>query len=223
MKKITYFVFILSLMVNAQDEQSSKKGKVLFNVGPEYRITPIYSSPTATVSTPGDFSSFVDVDRQNSGVGLNLCLEYFLGNKWSIGFSNAFRYDFIVSGGSAIEPDFGAAQNKYGLLIDYTLSLNYYFRLFKVGNFFASAGFSRMNTNSDFTSKRSVFDENNELVTVITTNEDFSYWANKFELGYSHTNGILGVGIYMTQNTNYFDRTTNFIIPFVKIGIKLNR
>ncbi len=115
-KKITCFIFLLSVFSNAQDNSRSRKGEIHFDAGFEYRITPIYSSPTFSVSK-NNFASNVDVDRQNSGVGIALGLEYFLGKNLSLGFSNTFRYDFIVSGQTAIDPDFGVEKNTYGLLI----------------------------------------------------------------------------------------------------------
>ncbi len=221
MKKTTYLFFLLSVLSNAQENSASRKGEIQFDAGFEYRITPIYRTYAVRLSSFSPHSS-VDESRQNSGMGVNLGMEYFLGNNLSLGFSNTFRYDFIVSGQDNIESDFGVGANTYGLLIDYHLSLKYYFKLFGAGDFFISGGFSRLNTNSDFSSKQSFFDDGGNLIGSILSIENSSFFANRFELGYANGKGIIGLGIFMSQTTNYFDDTTSFIVPFVKLGIKVN-
>ena len=213
---------LLPILFFAQSDDNFKKGHVYFSLGTEYRITPIYPIDDFSISE-NDFSGFVDPDLQNSGMGINLGMEYFFSEKFSISLINTFRYDFIVSRRSNIEPSFGVEENKYGLLLDHHLYLSYYFKVFKKGNFYLSAGFSRLNTNSDFSTKESFFDENGNLIASVFGIENFSYWANRFELGHTIGKGKLSLGIYMSQNTNYFDETTSFIIPFVDFKINLGK
>jgi len=193
---------------------------VQFDAGLEYRITPIYSDSNFFLAETS-VASFVDRDLQNIGLGVDFGIEYFILSDLSLRFANTFRYDFIVSSQTDIDSDFGVKANEYGLLIDYHLVLNYYFRVFGSGDFFLSAGFSRLNTNSDFSSKRSFYDDEGILIGSISTIENFSYWGNRFELGYTNGKGKIGLGIYMSQNTQYFDETTVFIVPFVKFSLKL--
>ncbi len=222
MKGITFLLLLFPLLNLAQKDLPSRKGQLHFDLGLEYRITPIYPLESFSLGRFNPFT-FVDQDQQNSGMGINIGMEYFLGKNLALGFSNTFRYDLIVSGQTEIQPDFGTAPNQYGLLIDYHLYLKYYFKLFGKGDLFLSVGISRMNTNSDFSSKESFFDEEGNLVGSILSIESSSYWANRFELGYSNKRGIIGAGIYMSNSTNYFEETTSFIVPFIKCSIKLGK
>ena len=222
MRKITFLLFLIPICIYSQTSRLSNKKSLQFEIGLEYRITPMYPLSSFFVSQ-NNFASFVNTDLQNAGLGINLGVEYFISNNFSIGFLNTIRYDYIVSGQSNIEPDFGVASNTYGLLIDYHLSLNYHFKLFEKGNFFLSAGFSLLNTNSDFTSKQSFFDNQNNLIGSAFSTENFSYWASRYEIGYVIDNYKIGLGITSSTTTNYFDETTSFIVPFAKFSLLLGK
>lgn len=223
MKRLTFLLFLVPVCFYAQQTRLSLKGKLRFEIGLEYRITPIYKLDTFSVIPAGDFSSFVNPDLQNAGAGLNLGLEYFFSNNFSIGFLNTIRYDHILNGASNIEPDYGAGRNTNGILLDYHLSLNYHFKVFEKGNFFISAGFSLLNTNSDFTSKQSFFDEGNNLIGVVFSDENFSYFASRYEIGYIRNDFKIGLGITSSNNTGYFAETKSFIVPFVKFSFLLGK
>ena len=88
-------------------------------------------------------------------------------------------------------------------------------KLFKKGEFYANAGISLLNRNSDFSTKETFYNEDGSVLATNIIILDYHYSANKLVLGYKNGRGKLALGLYVTKSTSYFDETTRFIVPFV--------
>ncbi len=217
--KLILLVALLPLMGNAQDNGAHLKGRFHLNIGPEYRITPIYD-----VAVPvTEAALYTNTDKQNSGTGLNLDLEYFITDKLSLGFINSFRYDLVIADSREISAEFGVEAADYKLLMDYHLYLAYYFKVFGKGEFFINAGVSLLNRNSDFSVKEPVRNSDGELIGMGLYIGDYHYSANRLSLGYKKGRGKLSLGIYFTQQAPYFKATTSFIVPHIGYSYKIGK
>ena len=205
-------VVMLPLASFAQESEIDRKGRFLFNLGPEYRITPIYNIPEVTNFT---IASYTNIDKQNSGMALNFGTEYFVTKNLALGFTNSLRYDLVISEFTEIQNDFGIKKADYKLLMGYHIYLAYHFKLFKKGEFYANAGISLLNRNSDFSTKETFYNEDGSVLATNIIILDYHYSANKLVLGYKNGRGKLALGLYVTKSTSYFDETTRFIVPFV--------
>lgn len=132
-KLLLVFLLLFSIIfrTTAQDDfRDERKGKFIFSIGPEYRITPFYNF-TAGFSSSNNFSSFTNVDKQNSGTAVNVDVTYFITKNFGIGFSNSFRYDLVISEFSEIQSPLGVNSVDYKFIFDYNLYLTHYFKVFK--------------------------------------------------------------------------------------------
>ncbi len=188
--KLILLLALLSLMGNAQDNGAHHKGRFHLNIGPEYRITPIYD-----VAVPAtEAALYTNTDKQNSGMGLNLDLEYFITDKLSLGLINSFRYDLVIAYSREITAEFGVEAADYNVLMDYHLYLAYYFKVFGRGEFFINAGVSLLNRNSDFSVKEPVRNSDGELIGMELYIGDYHYSANRLSLGYRKERGKIVLG-----------------------------
>ncbi len=225
MKRIKYLLLILSFTHftgSGQENGIDRKGRFLFSIGPEYRVTPFYRYSNFTFN-PKNFSGYTNMDKQNSGVALNIDVEYFITKNFGLGFTNSFRYDLVISEFREINGPVGVKEADYKLLLDYHLYLFYYFKILKKGEFFVNAGFSRMNINSEFSVKTTQFDSNGAIEAERYTITNFNFFANKVSLGYKNGIGRIYIGIYTTQIAPYFDETTRFNIPFVGCSFDIGK
>lgn len=208
--KVTiYFSLLCPLFFFAQNIDN--RGKFVFNIGPEYRITPIYKQNTYSTK-----AEYTNPDLQNSGPSINIGLDYYITNRFSIGFKNSFRYDLITSEIDAIGlNEQGISDSKKDLLIGYHFNLNYQFQIFKKGDLLLNAGVSLLNRNSEFSVNEPLYDNNGQQVGTINYLGDYKYSANKLSLGYGNGRSKFRLGIYVTRNSGYFEETTTFIVPFV--------
>ncbi|WP_430966732.1 hypothetical protein [Spongiimicrobium sp. 2-473A-2-J] len=212
---LTSFFFV----GHAQDTETGRKGQLYFSLGPEYRITPIYD-----VAIPlSEEASFTNIDKQNSGMALNLELEYFVSKKLSVGFINSFRYDLVLLDAREITGDFGVEGADYKLLMGYHLYLAYYFKVFGKGEFFAQAGLSLLNRNSDFIVKELFRNETGALVGTAIYDSDYNFFANKLSLGYVKGRSKLSLGIYVTHRAPHFGPTTSFMVPHIGLSYNIGK
>ncbi|WP_136469002.1 hypothetical protein [Flagellimonas onchidii] len=208
-KRLLMFFFIFPILASSQD--ATRKGEFFFNAGPEYRITPIYRLKAFSSK-----SIYTNPDAQNSGPALNLGVDYYITDNFSIGFKNSFRYDMITSGINvvgSIEPSISKTERD--LLVGYHFNLSYQFQIFKKGDLLFRIGISLLNRNSNFTAVESVFDQNGQIVGTVSSLLNYNYSANKISIGYVNGRSKIMLGTYISQNTSYFDETTAFWIPFI--------
>jgi len=215
-KKLIITFLLLPAFGFAQDLE--RKGKFFFNVGPEYRITPIYKFNGYSKE-----AIYTNADLQNSGVSLNLGVDYYITKNFGIGFKNSFRYDLITSQDIVNSLGQGVSNSEKGLLIGYHFRLIYHFQIFKKGDLLVGAGVSLLNRNSEFSVQEPVFDDNGQLLGTITSLVDYSYSANKISLGYANRKSKVIVGMYITGNSGYFEESTTFMVPFVNYSFDFGK
>jgi len=216
--KATLLLLIAPLFLFSQkNDEVGRKGQLLFNLGIEYRITPIYKASAFDLS---DGAFFTNLDRQNSGFGINIGLELFAFKNFSIGFMGSLRHDLLVNEPPTGINDFSQTVAERRLMLGYHLNFNYYFKLFKKGEAFIGAGISLLNRNSDYTTQEVFFDGEGNIIRTETRTGDYKFSANKLSIGYSINKSKISLGIYLTRKSSYFKESTTFIIPH--IGYKYN-
>lgn len=214
---ILFFSFALPTQTLSQNMGRSKL--FYFTIGPEYRVTPVYK--------PNDLSkqaAYTNPDMQNSGLALNLGIDYYFTENFSIGFKNSFRYDLITSQIDSSDPSGqGISDTKKDLLIGYHFDLGYRFQIFKKGDLLLNAGISLLNRNSEFTVRESVFDESGQEIGTVTYLADSKFSANKISVGYGKGKSKLMLGMYITRSSGYFEETTTFMIPFLNFSYNFGK
>ncbi len=214
----TFFLLFVSMLI-AQKDGAFQKGRLDFNVGPEYRITPIYTLENL-MATETDFTN---IDKQNAGTALNAGLEFFAVNNFSISLTNSFRYDLVISPIPEQSQTINTASADYKILLDYHLGLSWYFSVFNDGKAFVGAGLSLMNRNSDFTVRENVLDGNDNVIGFSHFIYDFQFTASKVSIGYAKGRFKFSVGTYMAKSTPYFEESTSFIVPQFSIDYRINK
>ena len=69
----------------------------------------------------------------------------------------------------------------------------------------------------------SFFDENGEFIASGFSDEEFAFFATKFEFGYKSGRTKFGLGIFTSSLTDYFPENTQFTVPFVKFAFTLGK
>lgn len=207
----TFFIACPFFVFSQKMKNTERKGKFFFSAGPEYRITPTYKQNSFSRE-----AIYTNPDLQNSGLALNIGVDYYFSNNFSIGFKNSFRYDLVTSEIDAVgQPLLGVSESKKDLLIGYHFNLNYHIDLFKKGDLLINVGVSLLNRNSEFSVTEEITDNNGQVVATATSLIDYKYSANKLSLGYGNGRSKFMLGIYITGNSGYFLETTTFIVPFL--------
>ena len=111
-KVIVLFFILYSLPIIVNSQSLERKGKFLFNIGPEFRITPIYK-----LNEESTKSFYTEIDAQNTGIALNLSVNYYVSNELSIGFRNSIRYDMITAEDIQADSSLGISGVKNGILL----------------------------------------------------------------------------------------------------------
>lgn len=205
---------VVPFFLNAQENVNKDVKSLKFLIGTECRITPIYNY---SVSSLSEQSIFTNRDIQNSGIALNLGLEYEIARNFGVGFSNSFRYDMVIASRPVGENEINVGSTDYKLIIDYHLYVAYYFRAFSKGDIFINAGISLLNTNTNFSIK--TIDEFGEGFYI----SDFSFFANRISIGFQFSKSRVYLGMNLSRTTDYFDETTSFIIPHIGFTYNLAR
>ncbi|TXD51856.1 MULTISPECIES: hypothetical protein [unclassified Polaribacter] len=214
---ITILTLIISLQSFAQNSYDieNRKGKLFFNAGVEYRITPIYQNGAELdiINTRGAIS----VDAQSSGTALNFGLNYFITKNLSLGFSNSFRYDIITQRSTEISGDFGYSPAKNDLIFGYHFYLDYHFKVFKEAELFVRLGKSFLNRGTEFETKTRFFDNSGNPTITAFSKQDTAYEPWNFALGYKKNKLNLILGTYTSSITEYFVDGSSFIVPYLNL------
>jgi hypothetical protein len=212
-KGLTILLIVLPVFLYSQS--TAPKGRFFLNIGPEFRITPTYRPEDQSVAT-----NFTNPDLQNSGPALNIGADYYFMNNFSFGFQNSLRYDLItthryetISGGQVV-PDI-----ERGLLLGYHFNFKYHFQIFKKGDLIVSTGLSFLNRNSEHVHTEPIFNEEGEKVGSVSTTNNFNLSAYKTSVGYGVGKSKIMMGIYLSRNTNYFEKKTTFMVPFLSYSL----
>ena len=220
---VCVFIFFSCILFSYSQSTNSKsldrKGRFFFNAGPEYRITPAYR--ITELSREGILTN---PDMQNSGLSLNLGVDFYITDRFSIGFKNSFRYDVItidVDINSGVSQGISSSEDDF--IVGYHFNLNYHFPIFKKGELLANFGISLLNRNTEFSFSETVFDSSGQAIGTITSTIDYSYSANKISVGYVNGKHRVMLGTYVTNNTGYFEETTTFWVPFVNYSFDFAR
>lgn len=131
---IILILFSISFTSAAQNDTNieSRKGKLFFKIGSDYRITPIYGSNIPKE----DILINTNIDSQSSGAAPFYGVEFFTGKNWSINFSQSFHYTlFSYEGFDATSQENGYSEASNALFIDFHFYVNYYFKVFKESEF----------------------------------------------------------------------------------------
>ena len=221
-----FFLFIIFFCATLSYSQSKdksfyieeRKKNLFFSIGSEYRITPIYSPLESILLT----NYVLAVDAQNSGAAINYSLDYFITKNLALGFSHSIRYDVILNDANNISSDFGAESAQRGLIFGYHFYLDYHLKAFKNSELFLRLGKSLLNRGTDFTSKSTFSVEGFGDITTFLTS-DFAYEPWNFAIGYKKQRFSLIGGIYSSSNTEYFQETKSFIIPYFSLRYNLGK
>lgn len=208
-KKSLIFLFLLPLYLVAQD--SSREKNFFFNLGAEFRITPIYNPEDQSVAT-----NFINPDLQNSGPVLNIGIDYYFIHNLSLGFMSSIRYDIITT-----HVDETASNTERGLMFGYHFNLNYHFQVFKKGDLLVGAGLSLLNRNSEYARTRPIMNEEGEAIDSTTSIDNYNFSANRISIGYGKGKSKIMMGIYISRNTKYFEGKTTFIVPFLSYSFNI--
>ncbi len=213
---ITLFVFGLSFaQINPE-----RKGKLFFNAGIEYRITPLPNDSAELSSVAIRTNS----DKQNLGTSFYYGFKYFVFNKFSVGFSHSFRYAYFLSPNNEDIPgDYGIKKTKYALLMGYHFYLDYYLTFLKKSEIFIRVGISLLNRNSEFWEKEAVYDQNNELIGHWLTEQTYAFQPRNIAMGFKKNRMEYIIGIYTTKVNPYFVDTTTFAIPYINLNYTIGK
>ncbi|SDQ10885.1 hypothetical protein [Flagellimonas zhangzhouensis] len=209
MKNLFLILFILPYSILAQN--NSREKSFFFNLGAEFRITPIHNSGDQAMATV-----FVSPDSQNAGPVLNLGVEYYFTKNFSLGFISSIRYDFLTTPIETTVPSDGTySKIERGLLFGYNFNLNYRFAVFKKGDLLVGAGWSLLNRNSEYVRTEPIYNEEGQQIDSNTFIDNYNFSANRVSIGYGKGKSKLTMGMYISRNTKYFSEKTTFMIPFM--------
>ncbi|GLU43400.1 hypothetical protein [Allomuricauda sp. NBRC 101325] len=209
MKNLFLILFILPYFILAQN--NSREKSFFFNLGAEFRITPIHKSGDQAMAT-----MFVSPDSQNAGPVLNLGVDYYFTKNFSFGFVSSIRYDLLTTQIETTAPSDGTnSKIERGLLYGYHFNLNYRFAVFKKGDLLVCAGWSLLNRNSEYVRTESIYDKDGQIIDSNTNIDNYNFSANRVSIGYGKGRSKLMMGMYISRNTKYFSEKTTFMIPFV--------
>lgn len=211
----------LSLYGFSQDSTAigSRQGKLFFAIGTEYRITPIYDASASSLNSGG----VVEIDAQSAGMALNLNLDYFVTKNICLGFGNSFRYDVIAQSVGGIADQFGIQAADNGLITDFHFYVDYHIKVFKQSEMFLRLGRSLSNRGTEYSTKRTIFDQNGDIVAVGNLRDNYAYEPWNFAVGYKKNKINLIGGIYTSGISEYFDESTSFIVPYVSFKYTLGK
>lgn len=195
-----------------------RKGKLFFNVGSEYRITPLpYNFGKVDAQIP------VDIDAQNSGVAFHYGFDYFITKNLSIGFSNSFRYDVLIRNVNEVNEDFGVQKTDKTLIVGGHLYLDYHVKVFKNSELFARLGYSLLNGGTEYMEKATYYDNQGNSTGYSFVNEDLSFYAANFAIGYKRGKVELLIGLYSSGTSNYFAETESIKIPYINFTYTIGK
>lgn len=209
MRIVLLILFVLPCFVLAQN--NSRKKQFIFNLGVEFRITPIHQSGDQAVAT-----NFVNPDLQNSGPALNLGVEHYFTQNFSFEFKSSARYDLITTQiGKTVLGNEKNSKIERGFLFGYHFNLNYRFSVFKKGDLLVGTGLSLLNRNSEYVRTEPIYNDEGQVIDSNTSIDNHNFSANSISIGYGNGRSRLTMGMYMSRNAKYFGEKTTFMIPFL--------
>lgn len=218
MKKIIFIIFLnIPFLVYSQINET-RKGKLIFKVGTEYRITPLPYNVEEIDATGG----LTNIDYQNSGFAINYTLDYFVTKNLSLGFTNSFRYDLLLYNDdtSFIR---GARKAEKTLIMDYHFYLDYHFKVFKNSELFVRAGKSLANRGTSYSDLDPFFDQDGTLVAQSISQNNWHYQPENFGIGYKKNKVEIMAGVLTTTNSEYFFSNERLTIPYLKFSYNLGK
>ncbi len=221
MKNITLYILLFActtVFSQKTNHLQERKGKLFFSVGTEYRITPIWSVKNAEVSFNG-----TNMDLQNSGMALNLSLDYFVTKNFSLGFTNSVRYDLIIYPYQEIENDFGFKKTENDFIFGFHFYADYHFKIFKNSELFVRLGRSLLNRGTDFTSKETFYDNEGNTILSNYNQENFAYEPWNYAIGYKKDKINLIIGMYGSNISEYFDNDATFLVPYISFKYTIGK
>lgn len=225
MKIIKIIILIALPLISVAGKPERKKNSTEFEVGLEYRMTPIYLSSYDPYLFDMNNYIYCSVDRQLSGTGLNYSFQYsFSKPKMRLGFGQTLRYNYIYT-------DLGLTTgipnhvNKIvkGLIMDYHFSIEKYWTI-RQNEVSIHAGYSFMNrgTNYSFTKMLGYWPDS--TLILYSVDQDFNFSSFNFELGYKFNNLKCSFGCYFTDTHNFLDPSSLCIINFkINYILRLNK
>jgi hypothetical protein len=195
-----------------------RRGKLFFNIGTEYRITPFYKG-----SRRSQLGISTNVDGQNSGIALSGSLDYFITRDLSLGIGNGIRYDVLSLNNESIDAPFGVQPTNDDLLFSFHFYLDYHFKIFRNSEMFLRVGRSNLNGGSTFTEKETFFDQDGNVLGSVRIVGDYSFGAGHYAIGWKKNRISIIAGIFTSTTTEYFINTTRFNIPYLSFKYNLGK
>lgn len=208
MKKSLILLFTLPFYLVAQND--SREKNFFLNLGAEFRVTPTYKPKDQSVAI-----NFINPDLQNSGPVLNIGIDYYLTEDFSIGLKSSVRYDLITTHIDKTGSGEVSSGVERGLMFGYHFNLGYHFHIFKKGDLLVNVGLSLLNRNSEYMRTESILNGEGEVIGSTSNLDNYNFSANRLSIGYGKGRSKLMMGIYISQNTKYFETKTTFIVPFL--------
>ncbi len=218
-KIVLFLIFYTTAFLYAQDV-NKRKGKVFFEAGLEYRITP-FPQKNVTYSLTG---LLTNVDKQNLGPGIHYGFKYFVLKKLSLGFSHSLRYAYLNDPNPEQVDEVFIRQEKvnYTLMMGYHFFLDYYIKAFNNSEIFARVGISMINRNSTVYNKEPILDQNGEVLGFFFSEVDYGFQPRNFAVGYKKNKTEVVLGVFITKVTPYFADTA-LMIPYIRLNYTLGK
>lgn len=223
MKKLLFIILLnIPLLIYSQNIET-RKGKLFFKVGTEYRITPLPHDSGQKDTSKG----LTNIDNQNAGFALNYSLDYFVLKNLSLGFTNSFRYDLLLYNDEISFDDItrseGSSKAEKTLIIDYHFYLDYHFKVFKNSEIFVRIGKSLANRETNYSKVNTFFDQDGNLVAKSISEKNFQFQPANYGIGYKKNKLELMAGVLTTTNSEYFLTDERLTIPYLKLSYNLGK
>ncbi len=211
MKKIAmcFALFIFGAIIQAQEAKNNKYSNWGFKISTFTRLNPIYLGN--------------EPDQQLNGIGIEAGTYYVIDKlKVELIFEQSIRYDVIYFDKRLISPQQNQINNPInGLIIDYNFSVEKFFNLKNDMRLNIGGGLAAMNTGTDYSYTRHIFDTPSGPV-YSTTSASFSFSAFHVYMGIDKEFNYLSIGAYISDSHQY-SRDLDFMLIYLKIGHKFRK
>jgi len=205
-----------------QDALNNRKGNLFFNVGGEYRITPLPYDSTE----PESPTFFTNVDFLHSGPALSIGLEYFIRNNLSVGLDHTLSYDTLLYDINELGENFAASKTEKELLHGFHLYFSRYFKISSKNEseIFIRLGISSFNGGSQFLLVEPVGDDGNgNPVTFFQSQVDFVNFGPNFAIGYRNKRISILAGVYLSNGSTFFRDNFRIVTPYIKLTYTIGK
>lgn len=223
-----FLLILLSICSYSQDLKEpselfkNRGGKLFFNVGSEFRITPIPHDD----SFPESATFFTNIDFLHSGPALSFGLEFFIKKNLSLSLDHSLRYDTLLYNLNELGENFAARKTEKELLHGFHLYFTRYFKLSSKSNkeIFIRAGLSSFNGGSQFLLVEPVGDDGTgNPVTFFQTQVDFVNFGPNIAVGYRNNRLTVLAGLYFSNGATFFQRNFRIVTPYIKLTYTLGK